>query len=111
MVLPSWNFWGDRHHRDSGESAAAGTVAGQTKAQTIICLDNARQLALGWLMYANEHDDRLTYNLGGATVSSNLNNWAAGILDRGLTPDNTNATLLTRAALGAYASKSAAIYH
>jgi prepilin-type N-terminal cleavage/methylation domain-containing protein/prepilin-type processing-associated H-X9-DG protein len=83
----------------------------KTRAQAIICLNNTRQLALGWLMYANEHQDRLAYNLAGRTAATNLNNWVAGVMDWDLTPDNTNTALLTGAALGSYVGKSAPVYH
>jgi prepilin-type N-terminal cleavage/methylation domain-containing protein/prepilin-type processing-associated H-X9-DG protein len=79
-------------------------------AQCISCLNNTRQLALGWLMYANENEDRLAYNLGSPAAGTNLNNWAAGVLDWDLTPDNTNPVLLTKAALGSYVGKSATTY-
>lgn len=82
----------------------------KARAQATICLNNTRQFAIGWLVYANDHDDRLAYNLGGKAAATNLNNWAAGILDWDLTPDNTNAALLTGSALGSYLGKSAATY-
>ena len=83
----------------------------KARAQAIICLNNTKQLVLGWLMYAGEHEDRLAYNLGSPAARTNLNNWAAGTLDWGLTPDNTNTALLTEAALGSFVSKMAATYH
>jgi prepilin-type N-terminal cleavage/methylation domain-containing protein/prepilin-type processing-associated H-X9-DG protein len=83
----------------------------KTRAQAIICMNNTKQLVLGWLMYAHEHDDWLTYNLGSPASGTNLENWAAGKMDWNLTPDNTNTALLTEAALGSYVSKSAAAYH
>src|ERR1051325_6541255 len=34
----------------------------KTKAQGIYCMANGKQLALAWLMYASDHDDRLASN-------------------------------------------------
>jgi len=51
-------------------------------------------LVTGWLMYADEHSQRLAYNLAGAATRTNLN-WAAGSLDWELTSDNTNLAFLT----------------
>jgi prepilin-type N-terminal cleavage/methylation domain-containing protein len=82
----------------------------KTRAQSVICLNNTKQLAVGWLMYANDHEDRLTCNLGGNAAATNLNNWAAGVMDWDLTPDNTNSALLTRSALSFYVGKSAPVY-
>jgi prepilin-type N-terminal cleavage/methylation domain-containing protein/prepilin-type processing-associated H-X9-DG protein len=83
----------------------------KARAQAITCLNNTRQLAFAWIMYAGEHDDRLPYNLADKAAATNLNNWAAGVLDWNLTPDNTNTVLLTEAALGGYMGKTAAAYH
>jgi len=74
----------------------------KTRAQGIICLNNTRQLALGLIIYAGDHEDRLTYNLGGKAAATNLNNWAAGVLDWNQTPDNTNSALIAKSALGSY---------
>lgn len=82
----------------------------RSRAQGIICLNNTRQLALACLMYAHDQNDRLPYNLGRPAASTNLNNWAAGILDWELTPDNTNALLLTHSALAPFLANVAATY-
>jgi hypothetical protein len=73
----------------------------RARAVGVHCLNNNRQLALAWRLYAEDHDDRLPYNVGGAGTSRGVGprhalNWADGILDWELTPDNTNAALLTR---------------
>jgi prepilin-type N-terminal cleavage/methylation domain-containing protein/prepilin-type processing-associated H-X9-DG protein len=82
----------------------------QSKARGVFCLNNNKQLVTAWLMYADDHNQRLAYNLGGPATRTNLN-WAAGILDWELTPDNTNTAYLTEAALGYYAGKAAKVYH
>ena len=83
----------------------------KSRAHAIHCLNNVHQLSLAWLLYANDHGDRLTYNLGSPAAGTNLNNWVAGILDWELTPDNTNILLLVNSALGPYIGKASAVYH
>jgi prepilin-type processing-associated H-X9-DG protein len=87
-------------------SALAGSKA---RARSIFCQNNNKQLVLGWLMYADEHSQRLAYNLAGAATRTNLN-WAAGVLDWELTSDNTNLAYLTDAALGPYVARAATSY-
>ena len=86
----------------------------KAKGQSIACLNNTRQLGLAWLLYADDHGDRLPYNLGGPTrgeVAERTNlNWVNGILSWALNSDNTNRATITEASLGAYASKTADVY-
>jgi len=35
------------------------------RAQAAFCMNNTRQLAFAWLMYADDNNDRLAYNFGG----------------------------------------------
>src|SRR6266404_9211865 len=37
----------------------------RAKAQGIFCLHNTKQLTVAWLLYADNHNGRLAYNLGG----------------------------------------------
>jgi prepilin-type N-terminal cleavage/methylation domain-containing protein/prepilin-type processing-associated H-X9-DG protein len=64
------------------------------KAQGISCLSNTKQLALAWLLYASDNDDRLALNPGDDGV---LPGWVRGVLDWSLQRDNTNTTRLTEA--------------
>src|SRR5689334_8391370 len=61
------------------------------RAQAILCLNNTRQLTLGWLLYADEFDGVLPYNLvmtaGG--FRTNLN-WVNNVMTWDLSSDNTN---------------------
>jgi prepilin-type N-terminal cleavage/methylation domain-containing protein/prepilin-type processing-associated H-X9-DG protein len=81
----------------------------QAKARGVYCQNNNKQLATGWLMYADDHAQRLAYNLAGAAARTNLN-WAAGVLNWELTSDNTNLADLTQAALGPYFGGASRIY-
>lgn len=89
----------------------------RTRAQAIFCLNNTRQLAAAWLLYADEHDGKYPYNLGG--ISTRLfnnpnrihNNWVNSYLDwENENTDNTNVVTLTEAGLGSYTSRAARIY-
>lgn len=57
-------------------------VRAKGRAHAIGCMNNTKQLMLGWLMYATDHDDRLM----GVPV--------AGSMDWFSTPDNANTALL-----------------
>jgi prepilin-type N-terminal cleavage/methylation domain-containing protein/prepilin-type processing-associated H-X9-DG protein len=80
------------------------------KAQGISCLNNSKQLMIGWQMYAGDNTDRLVYNKGGFTVATDLQIWAAGTLDWGNSSLNTNTALLTRALLASYVGNNFRIY-
>lgn len=85
------------------------------RGQTVACLNNTRQLALAWLLYADDHNDRLPYNLGGdasrTTVAQRTDlNWVNNILNWELDSDNTNTLSLTGAGLGVYANRMASLY-
>jgi len=65
------------------------------KAQGIMCMNNTKQLMLGWMMYAQDSNERLPY----AYVEDNPNNpnypyaWVHGIEDfNGNNPGNWNPT-------------------
>ncbi len=82
----------------------------KTKAQGIQCLSNMRQLTLGWLQYADDHNDNLVWNDLTATGSG----WVRGSLDYdGNNSDNTNTIFLTDpeyAKLAPYTARSAGVY-
>ena len=43
------------------------------RARAILCLNNTKQLLLAWQLYANDHDERLPYNLGMTEALSRAN--------------------------------------
>jgi len=91
----------------------------KAQAQGMFCLNNTRQLALGWVMYADDHNGRLAYNLA-ATVSGSRQrsgsapmdlNWANNVEDWEVSnSDNTNAAKLVATGLGPYVNRAAAVY-
>lgn len=77
----------------------------KSKAQGIQCLNNLRQLQLGWMMYADDHEGWLAGNSGMGIYadSPETASWASGTLtythypNR---PDNTNVLLLVPGGYG-----------
>ena len=82
----------------------------KTKAQGIQCLSNLKQLQLGWLMYADDHNDHLVFN----ALDPSSPGWVKGILNfNGANTDNTNTVYLTDsryAKLAPYTARAAGIY-
>lgn len=87
----------------------------RSRAQGFQSVSNTRQLVLAWVLYSDDSNGRLAYNLGGAqggkspAVKTNAN-WVNNNLTWELDSDNTNTATLTEAALGPYANRVAAIY-
>jgi prepilin-type N-terminal cleavage/methylation domain-containing protein/prepilin-type processing-associated H-X9-DG protein len=78
-------------------------------------INNTRQLLLAWVFYADDHNGRLAYNLGGpagdrSPAKKSNANWVNNILTWELDSDNTNTLSLTDASLGSYASQAAQLY-
>ena len=79
----------------------------RAKAEGIYCISNTKQLALAWTLYADDHNGRLAYNLGGnaltRAVAPRTNvNWVNNIMSWQIDPDNTNVATITEASLGPY---------
>lgn len=59
----------------------------KTKAQGITCMNNQKQLALAWVMYAEDHSDNIVWN----DLTADGAGWVRGVLDySGSNPHNTN---------------------
>jgi len=87
-------------------------VLGQAKmkAQAITCMNNIKQLSLGWFIYADENEDRLVNNHGKPETAAKRQTWANNVEDWGTSDDNVNSIYLTESKLGPYVNKSAAVY-
>jgi prepilin-type N-terminal cleavage/methylation domain-containing protein/prepilin-type processing-associated H-X9-DG protein len=64
----------------------------KNRAQAIKCVNNLKQLSLIWVLYADDHDDRLVSNGRGDSAASPT--WVGGSFESQL-QDNTNAFLMT----------------
>ena len=84
------------------------------RAQAIVCLNNTKQLALGWHLYATDHNDRLPYNLGSATSRGLAPradyNWVNNIMTWELDPDNTNRAFAAKGSFSPCVDRSAEVY-
>ncbi len=82
------------------------------RAEGISCLNNTRQLALAWQLYADDHESFLPYNLGmsGSLFRTNIN-WVNNVMTWDLSSDNTNLATITGASLGPYVSGNTGVYH
>lgn len=88
----------------------------KTKAQGIMCMNNTKQLTLGWIMYADDNEQTLVPNHhgGDAQGSSPVNvAWVKGWLDYSASTDNTNTAFLTDknwSKLAAYVGGAAGVF-
>ncbi len=62
------------------------------KAGGISCMNNVKQLGMGFLMYANDNRDVALYSWGGATDPRGTPAWCRGAM--GTTPDAVNENLI-----------------
>ena len=96
------------------------------KAQGIGCMNNTKQMALAWQMYANDNVDWFPPNRDGGDVqgwSSLTDNWTKPVPYLNLswaggwedfspnTTDNTNTLNLTFGALGSFLAKNTSVFH
>ncbi len=93
--------------------ALAGT---REQARGVICMNNTKQLMLACLLYADDHQSQLPYNIGsnagnGVAAAQTYMNWVNGLMSWGLEPDNTNTAKLTDASLGSYVNGVVSTYH
>src|SRR3954469_23940303 len=74
------------------------------KAQAVSCMNNGRQLLLGWLMYAEDSQGRVA-----TAFDSKFGGWLDGWLNYNNSPDNTSVSNLQNGLLGPYV-KNVAVY-
>jgi prepilin-type N-terminal cleavage/methylation domain-containing protein/prepilin-type processing-associated H-X9-DG protein len=82
----------------------------KSKAQAIMCMNNVKQLSLGWFLYSDDNDDLFVNNHGINETKDSRQNWVNNVLDWSNSPDNTNNLLLTEAKLGGYVGKSPLVF-
>ena len=83
------------------------------KAEQIKCVNNTKQLALAWIMYATDNTDRLAGNLGGSAAKdpNNLDKtWCLGWLSLTALEDNFRKDFVQNSQLGTYTSRNLEIY-
>ena len=82
------------------------------KAQGISCMNNTKQLSLGWIMYADDNDDRTPGVLDNGGFPGNIavwsTNWCGGLMS--MPQLSTNTLPLTSGQIYPYV-KTARVYH
>src|SRR5687767_1630645 len=68
----------------------------KAKGRLAVCLSNKRQLSIAMTLYCLDNEDKLPMNSPGAAAATfaDTDNWASGLLDWTLRPDNTNRALV-----------------
>ncbi|KAF0172747.1 MAG: hypothetical protein FD161_3967 [Limisphaerales bacterium] len=87
----------------------------KAKAHQTQCLNNTRQLSMAWLLYAGDHDDRLSGNVGGRTRSMNLTysnqSWVLGWMSLGTVAyGSVDTSLLQVGQLGNYLVRNVGVF-
>lgn len=87
----------------------------KSKARSMSCLNNTKQMALGWLMYAEDNEDRLINNFSAAGIRDSIAagtfaNWVNNILDWTPNPMNTNIVLIRNGILAPYLAGNLGVY-
>jgi len=80
------------------------------QARAIGCVNNIRQLSLGWHLYAEENADTLVNNHGITETLTRKENWANNVEDWLTSEGNTNLATLTGGKLAPYVAQSTAIF-
>jgi prepilin-type N-terminal cleavage/methylation domain-containing protein/prepilin-type processing-associated H-X9-DG protein len=85
------------------------TIA-KEKSRGLKCMSNNKQLALAWLMYADDNNGVLVKNQP-FTAGTIADCWVGGWLSFAANnPDNTNLTFLREGKLGAYVNRNLGVY-
>ncbi len=68
----------------------------KTKATGVLCMNNMKQMALGWRLYADDFDGRLAPDSDSPSAGSSAGcpGWVRGWVTLGSVPDNTNTANL-----------------
>jgi len=66
----------------------------KAKAQSVGCINNIRQLALAWSLYADENGDLLVNNHGIDETRASRQIWVNNVMDWGTAEENTNHAYL-----------------
>jgi prepilin-type N-terminal cleavage/methylation domain-containing protein/prepilin-type processing-associated H-X9-DG protein len=87
----------------------------RTKAQGIACLNNGRQLMLGWILYAGDNHERLVNNFGVAETRLEIQrrtfeNWVNNVMDWTTDEANTNILYIRNGILAPYTAAAVDVY-
>ncbi len=87
----------------------------KSRARATFCSNNLKQLALANVLYADDFNDRLPFNVGTAQIRQWVArnwfwNWTSSVMSWENEPDNTNGVLVTQGGIGPYTSRAADVY-
>ncbi len=87
----------------------------KAKSQGILCMNNTKQLMMGWLLYAGDNDDRVVNNFGvdetKAEISSgSFQNWVNNVMDWTASDYVTNINYIKNGILAPYTAGAVGIY-
>jgi prepilin-type N-terminal cleavage/methylation domain-containing protein/prepilin-type processing-associated H-X9-DG protein len=87
----------------------------KNKGQSVVCLNNLKQLGLAWTLYAQDNNERLANNFGISEIKRLLQeganiNWSSSLMNWELDSENTNILLNTKAALGSYVAANNRVF-
>lgn len=85
----------------------------KAKGQGILCMSNTKQMSLGWVLYADDNNSKLTGNYDGGNAQNHAfsnRTWCVGWLDLANAADNTNTLLLKNSQIGKYVGGSVGIF-
>ena len=82
----------------------------KAKAQGIACMSNIKQLALAWVLYADDNQDYLVNNHGIDETRARRQNWANHVQDWSDSEENTNVLYLADAALSGHIGRGIEVY-
>ncbi len=74
----------------------------KAKAMGVSCMNNVKQLGLGWFMYAQDNDEKLVPNKVKTGAAGIGTTWTVGTLNMANSTDNTNTYFLQQSLLFPY---------
>lgn len=85
------------------------------RAQAAQCMNNNRQLMLGWIMYANDNGDRVINNFGVTETIAEITggtyrNWVNNVMSWDNNPMNINTLLIKNGILSPYVGGNLGVY-
>ncbi len=80
------------------------------KAQAGACCNNVKQLALAWLIYADDNTGLLVNNSSTADTRSYRQSWVNNVQDWGTSPENIDPSYVLSGKLAPYVNNDLAVY-
>lgn len=90
----------------------------KAKAQGIMCLNNTKQLMVGWRMYPDDYNERVPGNFGVMNTSADAadvtaqdkSTWICNVMDWSTSQVNTNLNLIFHSLLSPYLARNVNVY-